>query len=624
MAVPHAAALRTRAAPDADVATWARAVQRMTQQANACDQAARYHLQATTRVFCGAHSTTEAEELHTAAVRIYAGVETAHREIAALLQPSPTEPELVRQYAESDAPAIDRDTIRADADRIARRVLAARRYIGDDATGAWARAVLKVRGQTTGGVLRRAADPYYWSRRFSRVHRRAYETAAIRRAPTRIRWCSNATAQAAQRRARETARWAEGLEMVADDGTIIEMADLLNEGARSRKQYAELLARAAGTAELAQRRGHKPVLFTITAPSEMHPMTTIGENRRVPNPGYDGTTPIDAHRWIARRWRTFTRRLARRGIGIEWVRGVHAHRDGTPHWHVALWAAPEHHATIEAYAREAFIARTEDGEDRYRHGLDMRQIEGGSRGAVAYLSRVIGYIARTVDGPDADEAARTTAWASTWGIRRYQTSHDRVTIWRMLRRRDLTIDDGGDGRRAQAAAVAGDYAIFIDAAGAAGLRIAYAAARNRYGEDIRRPVGVVDGDGVAYVRTRTWRQRLKVVGAATDAVILKDRGAGTRASVVILPRLSGGSIDRRPPPQAPPATDGGGITASPRPAAGRGGITASPAISAEMRRRIERVRNLFLPRREPTGQPATIPLGAQGAEPPQATRAGRA
>ena len=555
---------------------------------------------------------------------IAGGVGMARREIAALLRPPEPEAELVRQYADPDAPAIDRDTIRADADQIARRVLAARRYIGDDATGIWARSMLKVRGRTADGVLRRAADPYYWGRRLQRVHRRAHETAAIRRAPTRIRWCSDATAQAAQRRERETARWAAGLEMQADDGTVVEMADLLDEGARSRKQYAELLARAAGIAKLAQHRGHEPELITITAPPEMHPMTTIGGDRRAPNPGYDGTTPIDAHRWIARRWRTFTRRLTRRGIGIEWVRGVHAHRDGTPHWHVALWAAPEHHATIEDCAREAFRARPADGEDRYRHGLDMRQIESGSRGAVAYLSRVIGYIARTVDGPDAAEAARTSAWASTWGIRRYQTSHDRVTIWRMLRRRDLTVDDGGDGRRAQAAAVAGDYATFLEATGAAGLRIAYAAARNRYGEDTRRPIGVVDGDGVAYVHTRTWRRRRKVV-AATDAVMSMDRGVGTPASVPGPTGAIAARIGTIPPQQAPPAVSDGGITASPRPAAGRDGITAPPAISAEMRRQIERVRNLFLPRRRgPMGQPATIPLGALGAKPPQATRAGRA
>ena len=296
---------------------------------------------------------------------------------------------------------------------------------------------------------------------------------------------------------------------------------------KERRQYAEFLARAKGVGTLAEREGYEPVLVTLTAPGEMHAGTTVGVGgTRRPNPKWDGSTPADQHRWLSQRWRSYARGLHRHGVH-HWTRTVQPHWDGSAHWHVVVWRPRRAEKWLESAARKIFEAdtATATGSARYNHGIDFRTIKGGTDGAIGYVARAIAYIARAVSDEDRAEAEATAEWASTWRVRRFATSHDKVSVWRMLRRTDIDITPAGtDAAAAQEAARRGDYATFLESADRARIRVGYETVQTQYGDSTRRIVGVKVA-GALFRRTRRW------VAAGVVPLIPKDQGAGTGGAV---------------------------------------------------------------------------------------------
>ena len=369
----------------------------------------------------------------------------------------------------------------------------------------------------------RACDSAWWRRYLHRSVRPIIEKAWLGLAPEHMRWISpDASTRAAGQR-RRLQEWAEQHSIVdTTTGECVSMAAILK--GKERRQYAEFLARAKGVGTLAEREGYEPVLLTITAPGAMHAGTTVGGGARRPNPGWDGSTPADQHRWLSRRWRSFARGLHRHGVHY-WTRTVQPHWDCSAHWHVVVWRPRRAADWFESAARKIFEAG-DPGSARYEHGIDIRQIEGGTQGAIGYVARALAYIARAVaTDQDRGEAEATAEWASTWRIRRFSTSHDKVSVWRMLRRTDIDITHSGiDAAAAQEAARRGDYATFLESADRAKIQVGYETVATQYGDSTRRIVGVQVG-GALFRRTRRW------VSGANVPLIPKDQGGRDQGAV---------------------------------------------------------------------------------------------
>ena len=142
-----------------------------------------------------------------------------------------------------------------------------------------------------------------------------------------------------------TREWAEEHFIHDKKGTLIKLADLMSRSAN--QQFSELFTIATGIQKHAEASGLTAVFITLTAPGHMHPNPSKGKNT------WDGTTPRQAHAWIAANWHRVLARLKTEDIEIAGVRVVEPHKDGCPHWHVMYWAYPEDHARIEKIVREA-------------------------------------------------------------------------------------------------------------------------------------------------------------------------------------------------------------------------------------------------------------------------------
>lgn len=392
------------------------------------------------------------------------------------------------------------------AEKIRRRILGYARDFGPMCALSRAATLLgieEVPGDAVESRLRRVFDVAWWRGRVKRALREATEVAWSRVAPLAIHYCSPDAAEQAAADDAATNEWLAA--HVATDINTGEMVKLPSREQRAIQQYAELMARSAGIAELAERRGMKPQLITITVPGCMQPITSAGGYRRE-NQRYAETSPREAQNWLQDRWKRVKRAMARVGFDYEYVLGVQPHVDGSPHWHVVFWTKPQYQSQVQALLRRYFEATEAEGVARYSYGLQFDDVQGGTAGAVAYVSRVVAYISRAVateGDEEADEAQKASAWAKRHGIRRFRTSHDRVTLYRRLRKSDLSLEGTGLERAAEAAKN-GDYASFLIALEEFDVKPAYEGVVGRYGDDYQRVIGVAI-NGLTVRHTREWK-----------------------------------------------------------------------------------------------------------------------
>lgn len=372
--------------------------------------------------------------------------------------------------------------------------------------------------------LARLSDPS-WLRRVARRQWRRDRSHRQRIAhPTKTEWCTSVDAAMHSEDQARHAGMTETMEMVASDGATCRIP---SRDKSDKARYAQLLAICKGIAEISRDAGLQPALVTITLPSQWHSVTTARGGRR-PNPAWNKSSPSKANKVLQRQWARFRSAISRRGIRNEWVRAVQAHKDCSPHWHLVMWASPNAWPMISELMRRYFVDDLPDDTGATTdHRLEIKSIQGGHAGAVAYLSRTIAYIGRATVGvgcnvdsnkKDAAEAEATAAWASTNSIRRFSTSLTRATVWRMLRRADVRVPP--ELQEAQEAAREGRYADFHRAS--VGCSPAYEAATSRHGDATHRLIGVRfakrTGAPETVIRPSTrWIMRRRAVPASRAA-----------------------------------------------------------------------------------------------------------
>lgn len=300
-----------------------------------------------------------------------------------------------------------------------------------------------------GPAMARMLDPIWWRRQLRKVHAKRVEGAAIALGyvnKARDKYVSN---ESVWRRAQQNERNAMALENTTatnEDGQEYTLAELAAKGPANKAiRRAELMTRIAGFERIARDMGHQGIFGTVTCPSFMHKWTTTKAGGVVENRHYRGTLPNEAQKHLAKVWARTRASLARQGVAVYGFRIAEPNHDGTPHWHMLFFVAPEHvdalQATLKKYALQ--VAPDERGADQHR--VDFKLIDG--RGAAGYIAK---YVAKNLDGfalktdlcggkyLEADgvtTAHRVEAWASTWGIRQFQqVGGPPVGPWRELRR----------------------------------------------------------------------------------------------------------------------------------------------------------------------------------------------
>lgn len=334
-------------------------------------------------------------------------------------------------------------------------------------------------------ALKRARDVRWWRMRLRETAARVTEAGAIKMGMVSRRtggYCSDEALRRRQQQLRRNANTLATRLFKNEAGQIFTLAELAAASvANPVNRGGELMTRIRGCEECADASGHVGLFVTLTTPSAMHPMLSkdwrdksaereaelaqmsAGDEaqarahevfRAVPNPRYDGrTTPRDAQDWLVRQWSRCRTALQKKGLPIYGFRVAEPHHDGTPHWHMLIWARDEAQAkAVQATIFEYWVHNDkqyaqEKGAAKNRTNF-KRMARGGAAGYIAkYIAKSIGHHALkehideatgdlfTVEMGGVPGHMRVDAWASTWRIRQFQPlGQPSVTVWREVRR----------------------------------------------------------------------------------------------------------------------------------------------------------------------------------------------
>lgn len=276
------------------------------------------------------------------------------------------------------------------------------------------------------------------------------------------RYVSDATFRAMQGRKKRNGDLMQAITAINEDGqeyTLAELSALSVSNPVIRNN--ELMTRMRGTDEYAKEHNHVACMWTVTCPSKYHPLSHK----------WAGFTPRQSQKYLSGTWAKFRAWAKREGHNIYGFRVAEPHKDGCPHWHIAVIF--ENEATKKACTDEMRrFALAEDGDEpgAKKRRFDCVDIDPEKGSMIGYISK---YITKNIDGSHIKDidgreplhaAARVQAWASVWGIRQFQPfGQPSVTAWRELRRVDSEQIGGLEDCRQ--AADAGRWCEYMEAQG---------------------------------------------------------------------------------------------------------------------------------------------------------------
>lgn len=355
-------------------------------------------------------------------------------------------------------------------------------------------------GVEDGPAIKRMTCPLWWRRRLRVSQCRAVEAFAIelgRVKRYREVYASDSTVTRREQQKRRNAMALEGTECInRDTGEVYSLAELAAKGVSNAAiRRAELMTRIAGFEAVARAVGDVPLFLTITTPSKYHRMAIGHGGKPIENKKWDGSTPREAQRYLTKLFARIRAKLGRKGIRPYGFRVAEPHHDGTPHWHILVFVAPDDAESLETIFRD--YALKEDGNERgaQENRFECVPVDYSKGTATGYIAK---YISKNIDGYGITEgdweaetdaatgAQRVEAWATAWGIRQFQqVGGPPVGVWRELRRLDDSEKYGDTLAAARAAADAGNWERYVEVMGGPAVKrcdLPLRVARTRQGE----------------------------------------------------------------------------------------------------------------------------------------------
>lgn len=300
---------------------------------------------------------------------------------------------------------------------------------------------------TLKGLQRRLVSSEWWRRRLRTLLTRECEELFRRLGFVRRQACAYVSDDALVRvraAAYKCRRWIDNTNAVCEDtGEALPLAHIAEHSlANPALRRGELMLRARGFQEVAEGCGHRCLMLTLTCPSAFHAYLKQGD----PNPRYTGATPRDGQRWLNQHWARARAAMAHANVLLYGFRAAEPHHDGTPHWHVVLYASESDTQKIAEIVKAKWLSDYADEPGAAEHRVKITEENPELGTGAAYLAK---YVAKNIDGhgdiggelsdesgrPIAQDCERVIAWARVHGIRQFQQlGGPAVTLWRELRR----------------------------------------------------------------------------------------------------------------------------------------------------------------------------------------------
>jgi hypothetical protein len=437
--------------------------------------------------------------------------------------------------------AFDNEAVRAASQRLARRiskctnVRAATRCIEG-----YGLKPPQGRRVTADSAMRRMRDPRWLRRRLRRAWSTQCESLKRelgmihrKRAP----YCSNAVVKYRAAQQKASKEWLKHCVAVNSAGERFSLYEIHQRSlANPALRRAEFMTRVHGFEDIAHLHRHGSDFWTLTCPSAYHRKLETGAD----NPRFEGFTPKQGQEWLCKMWQRARAKFKRLNLLCYGVRIAEPHHDGTPHWHMLIFAPVKDIQQIRSILQTYWLSDygAEPGAERYRTKyIPIDSSKGSATGYVAkYLSKNIDAAGSIGGEQDFDSeqsicesTTRVCAWAATHGIRQFQQlGGPCIGLWRELRRLREPVKDP-DIEMARSCADRGQFAKFILCVGgiAAGRRTNLQIHKeetgktNYYGEPRdARLVGVRWASAIQITRPEDWRLEF-------DAVLASDSGSAS-------------------------------------------------------------------------------------------------
>lgn len=374
--------------------------------------------------------------------------------------------------------AFDEDELQWRAEIAAERC----RHMGAEQAKAYAekKGLQLPRGRqvTRTGLHHRTRAPHWWRRQLRKLYARRAENVFRQIGLVHKQAAPYVTRDGLERfegQKRRNAEFLKGCDVVAlETGELFPLAEIAAKGLANQSiRRGELMTRIRGFEEVAAEAGHVGLFVTLTCPSAFHARHVSGER----NERWNGATIRGGRDWLQKMWARARAKFARLSIIVYGVRVAEPHHDGTPHWHLMLFCAPQDMRTVRRVLHMLWCAEYRE-EVVNRRALKARRkfvlIRPEKGTAAGYCAK---YVAKNIDGYKLDgddeselqgtEAARAIeAWSRIHGIRQFQQiGGPRVGLWRELRRVREPIAEQPRIEAIRDAADRGDWSGFIGAAG---------------------------------------------------------------------------------------------------------------------------------------------------------------
>lgn len=335
-----------------------------------------------------------------------------------------------------------------------------REYQRDESTAAqrmqdyFSRFGISLRAKIPEAIIRRALHIDWWRKRGRTAYSRASEEMAFNLGLV-TNYISDGGLTLRREQKIRNRRILSRLQVTNEDDYSISLLEAHDRSVSNPAvRRAELMVRIKGMEEIAMERSLPGVFLTLTAPSHYHRKSGR----------WSGVTPRQTQQYLTNLWSRIRAALERAGVDYFGIRVTEPHKDGTPHWHLLCWCAPEHQDALIRIMRGYALAEAPDEPGAQEHRFKVEYMRTGidpktgrPLSAISYIAK---YISKNVDGFGINEIYDTTsegkidpvlmakdeaverieAWARVWGIRQFQQFGSApVTVWRELRRVDSPI-----------------------------------------------------------------------------------------------------------------------------------------------------------------------------------------
>ncbi len=392
------------------------------------------------------------------------------------------------------------------------------------------------------GAIQRLISEHWWRRCLRKVFAREIEAKAILENRVNLFksiYVSKDGLSIHREQKKRNRHLLEKMVAVNENGEEFSLAELADTSVSNPvNRRNELMCRIAGFEKYSIEQDHIALFWTITCPSRMH--ASLSKSGQ-PNPKYDGTTPVQAHKYLCGLWACIRAKFDRMGIRPYGFRVVEPQHDGTPHWHLLVFLPHRYQDEATAIVRDYSLMEdgNESGADKYRFKVETIDRSKGS--AAGYIAK---YISKNIDGHQVesdlygndakDSSERVTAWASIWNIRQFQQiGGPPVSVWRELRRVKKISGDQIKMQAAWIAAFTSDWCAFIHAMGgiecgrenqAVNISKEWCDDENQYGDPLGWIVNGVESSGI-YLCTRLHEWKLTDTSQRKGQVATDREGA---------------------------------------------------------------------------------------------------